>query len=292
MPADCSSLILLPVGPGTHLPFLLDTLETIERFAAPDHRTLLADDSGESIGELAKEKLPQIDVLVLRRPGQDTKRSVAGRFFETIATCITHAVQNYSFRCLMRMDADALMCNPGADVKAIETLEAHPNLALIGSYRFRCDGEKRDFTGSGEILKREAGAQLLPRKRALPKSLDQLLQPALKNGYELGEHITAPGSALSRAAAERLVAHPLFGHPSFRPTRLGDDHLISLMLISMGLKLGDFATGDLPLGVWLRKLEWSPEDLVAKGKCVVHSVRGYQALNEEQVRERFRTLRS
>ena len=287
----CSSLILLPVGPNTHLPFLADTLETIERFSLPDNKILLADDSAQGIGAEAKARHPKIDVFVLREVGAQAVRSVTGRFNETIAKCFRHATENYNFRCLMRMDADALMCNPGADKRGLEFLEANPQVGQIGSYRVRCDGQPRDFSGAAEHIKRETGFQLLPARRKLAEALNSLLDPALKHGYELGENIIAPGSMTSYAACVKMAAHPLFGSPAFRPTRLGDDHTNSLLIRSLGFQLADFATADLPLGIWLRKLEWSPEELVHKGKCVVHSVRGYRDLNEEQVRTEFKKLR-
>jgi len=288
----CSTLVLLPVGPNTHLPFLTDTLETIERFCLPDHQVLLADDSAQGIGQKAREHHPRTEVLLLREPGAESKRSVAGRFFETIARCVRYAVEHYDFQTLMRMDADALMCNPDADKRGIEFLDAHPNVGQIGSYRVRCDGEKRDFTSAAQHLRKESGMQLLPDKRALSKSLNALLEPALMNGYEFGENIIAPGSMTSRQACEKMVADPLFGDSSFRPTKLGDDHLTSLLLRSLGFELADFATGDLPLAVWLKRLEWSPEEIVRRGKCVTHSVRSYKELNEEQVRAEFKRLRS
>lgn len=248
MPQTCSTLVLLPVGPGTHLPFLLDTLETIERFCLPDHQILLADDSAQGIGAEAKAAFPKIDVLTLRAAGEQASRSVSGNFFEKIAKSIRHATENYSFQTLMRMDADALMCNPGADQRGIELLKSNPKLGMIGSFKVRCDGEPRDFKWSADHVKKEAGFQLLPDKRKLSESLNTLLKPALDNGYEYGENIIAPGSLTSRAACEKLCAHPLYGDPSFRATKLGDDHLNSLVLRAVGLEPGDFATGDLPLG--------------------------------------------
>jgi len=291
MPTSCSSLIILPVGPGTHLPFLLDTLDTIQRFSLPDHKILLADDSAVGLGESVREKMPRIDVWVLRAKGEDATRTVTGKFVETIAKIVRHAVENYSFEVMVRMDADALMCNLGADEKAIALFKSNPKVGQLGSYRVRCDGQPRDFIRNAEILKKEIGFQVLPAKRALADSLNQLLKPALANGYEMGENINAPGSITSREACEKLAAHPLFGDASFRATRLGDDHLNSLLLRALGFELGDFATGDLPLGVWLRKIEWSPEELVARGKCIVHSIRGYQSDDEAKVRDRFRMLR-
>ena len=289
---ECSSLILLPVGPGTHIPFLVDTLETIERFCLPDHKVLLADDSGEGLGAQVQSQFSRVDVFQLRQPGADEVRTVSGRFFEKIAKCIRHATDNYDFRCLMRMDADALMCNAGADKRGIDFLNANPKVGQIGSYRTRCDGQPRDFKWSADHIKKESGFQLSPARRKMAEVMNSLLEPAMKNGYELGENIIAPGSMTSRAACEKMSAHPLFGSPAFGLSKLGDDHVTSLLLRALGFELADFATGDLPLAVWLKKLEWSPEEIVKRGKCITHSVRGYKNLNEEQVRAEFRRLRS
>jgi hypothetical protein len=290
-PKTCSTLIHLPVGPGTHLPFLFDTLESIERFALPHHQILLVDDSAEDIGAKSKAQFPKIDVLVMRKPGEDATRSVTGNFFEKISRSIKHATENYSFQALMRMDADALMCNSGGDANGMEIFLANAKLGMIGSFKTRCDGQPRDFQWSADHLKKEAGFQLLPDKRKLSDSLNVLLKPARAHGYEDGENIIAPGSMTSRAACEKMCAHPLYGSPLFRPTKLGDDHLNSLFLRAVGFEPGDFATGDLPLGVWLKNLEWSPEEIVQRGKCVAHSVRSYKDLDEKQVRAEFKKLR-
>lgn len=291
MPKSCSTLVLLPVGPGTNLEFLLDTLESIQTFALPDHRILVLDDSGEGIGEKVRAVMPTVDLLVNRPPGADTHRSVSGKFFETIAKGIRYCTEQYDFQVLLRMDADALMINPGADVRAIEILRQHPEYGLIGSYRERCDGQKRDFAPTAKIIEEQMGFHVLPAKRVLAEILSETVKEAEKHGYEKGENIIAPGSMMSPEAARKLSANPRFGHPSFRATRLGDDHLVALTLRSMGFQLGDFATGDLPLGVWLKKLEWSPEELVRKGKAIAHSVRSYGGLDEAGVRAEFRRLR-
>jgi hypothetical protein len=292
VPVTCSTLIHLPVGPGTHLPFLFDTIESIERFADPTHQILLVDDSAQGVGDETKAKFPEVDVLVMRAAGVEASRSVTGNFFEKISRSIKHATEKYFFQVLMRMDADALMCNAGAEVRAIELFKSNPKLGMIGSFKFRCDGESRDFGWSAVRLKKQAGFQVLPGARRLAESLNTLLKPALANGYEYGENIIAPGSFTSRVACEKMSAHPLYGHESFRETKLGDDHLNSLFIRAVGFEPGDFATGDLPLGVWLKKLEWAPEEIVKRGKCVAHSVRHYQDWDEAKVRAEFKRLRS
>lgn len=285
------SLIFLPVGPGTRLEFLLDTLESIRVFAMPGHQTLLVDDSAEGLGAQAKAAFSDLHVHVTRAPGDDGTRSVSGRFFETVAKAMKHATSTFEFEVLVRMDADALMVNPGEDRRAIDYFRENPQVGMIGSHRVRCDGQPRDFARNAEIIRRESQWSFSPVRRKLAASYKRLLEPAVANGYELGENVNGPGATLSRRACEALASHPLFGDASFRPTKLGDDHLNSLLLCAIGFKLGDFASGDLPLGVWLRNIEWSPEELVARGKCIVHSVRGYGKEDEAQVRARFKALR-
>ena len=291
MKTACPCLYFLPAGPGTQVPFLLDTLESIRTFAIPGHHILLVDDSAEGIGEQAKRELPDLNLLVTRPQGADDTRSVSGKFFETVAKGMRHATAEFEFDVLIRMDADALMTNPGADRRAIDYFRSNPTVGMIGSHRVRCDGQPRDFKRNAEIIENECRWSFSAGRRSLARSYKSLLGPAVANGYELGENVIGPGATLSKRACEALSAHPLFGDASFRFTKLGDDHLNSLLLRALGFGLDDFATGDLPLGVWLRKLEWSPEELVKRGKCIVHSVRGYQDLGEAQVRERFRILR-
>jgi hypothetical protein len=289
MPFACSSLIYLPVGPGTHFPFLLDTLRSIQRFADPHHRILLVDDSGSDLGRRAKAEIPDVDVHVLRETGAGGAHNVWGPFFLKVTKAIRYATEAYSFQALMRMDTDALMCNRGGDSRGIEILKSNPRLGMIGSFRTRCDGHNRivEFPGIGEVVQQEESA----RDEMLAAAMSAVLRPACANGYEYGEHVIAPGSMMSRAACEALCAHPLYGDERFRRSGLGDDHLHSIFIRAVGLESGDFAGGDLPLGVWWRNLQWSPEELVRRGKCVAHSVRRYGDWDEETVRAEFRRLR-
>lgn len=290
MPVACSSLIYVPVGPGTRFEFLLDTLRSIERFADPLHRLLLVDDSAEGLGARAKEAIPEIDVLVLREPGSDAVYDVEGGLFVMVARAVRYATATYSFQALMRIDTDALMCNPGADTRAIELLGSDARLGMIGSFRTRCDGHNRaaDFPGTGKFVKEN---ECSPDEE-LAGVMRSLLSEACANGYEYGEHVIAPGSIMSRAACEALCAHPLYGDERFGKAWLCDDQIHAMFIRAVGLELGDFACDDHPLGVWWLHIQWSPEELVRRGKSVVHSVRGYGDWDEGAVRAEFRRLAS
>lgn len=282
----CPCLVLIPVGPGTSVEFLQDTVDSIVVYGIPGHRILLADDSGQGVCD----RIKGVDVMSIRDAADKTRRTVTSAFFGKVCQGIGHSVKNYDFEVLLRIDADALMVNSGSEHAAIDHFSKNPRVGQIGSYRMRCDGQARDFSWPANNMRNEQRYSLIPKKRALALSMKRLISEA-KN-YELGEHVIAPGSFMSRAAVEAVVKHPLFGHKSFGITKLGDDHLTSLMVMACGFSLGDFATGDKPLGIWLRKIEWPPEELVQRGKAIVHSVRGYQELGEGAVRERFRKLRS
>jgi hypothetical protein len=288
MPVACSSLIYVPVGPATRFEFLLDTLRSIERFAESRHRLLLVDDSAEGLGARAKEAMPEIDVLVLREPGSDAAYNVDGGLFVKVARTVRYATTTYSFQALMRLDTDALMCNPGADTRAIELLGSDPRLGMLGSFRTRCDGHNRaaDFPKIGNLVRRDEGSP----DEGLASVMRSLLSEACANGYEYGEHILGPGSIMSRAACEALSAYPLYGDERLSKASLSEDHLHSIFIRAVGLESGDFACDDLPLGVWSWHLQWSPEELVRRGKSVVHSVRGYGDWGEDAVRAEFRRL--
>jgi len=56
----------------------------------------------------------------------------------------------------------------------------------------------------------------------------------------------------------------------------------------VGMEIADLHTGSLPFGTAWKSLPASPPDLIAQGKLVVHSTRGWQDMDEDGVRAFFR----
>jgi hypothetical protein len=64
------------------------------------------------------------------------------------------------------------------------------------------------------------------------------------------------------------------------------------MVKSVGMELSDFATGSYPMALRWRGLPCSPEELLARGKKVIHSTKFYKDMKEEDIRAFFRKSRT
>ena len=74
-------------------------------------------------------------------------------------------------------------------------------------------------------------------------------------------------------------------------SKLQEDHIFGLLVHAVGLRLGDFATGSLPMGIVWRGLPCSPEELVARKKRSYTRRASYGDLTEGAIREYFREQR-
>jgi hypothetical protein len=122
--------------------------------------------------------------------------------------------------------------------------------------------------------------------------LRKVLKKSLKNGYELGEHVIGCANFFSYDCIDRLIRSNLISRNEFYATCLAEDHLFGLLIYSIGKKNGDLATGSLPLGVRWRGLPCSPQELVLRGKKIVHSTHFYQDMTEAEIRDYFRKIRN
>jgi len=74
---------------------------------------------------------------------------------------------------------------------------------------------------------------------------------------------------------------------------LQEDHIFGLSLLAIGYQLGEFGDkfDDLPMGVDWRTLPASPTELLELGKSIIHSTKGFESMDEEAIRNEFRTAR-
>ena len=82
----------------------------------------------------------------------------------------------------------------------------------------------------------------------------------------------------------------LLAIPALVTSHLGDDHMFGLLVRAAGFELGDFATGEYPIGIKFRGLPMSPGELVDAGKKIVHSLKDHGDRSQAELREEFRHL--
>ena len=84
-----------------------------------------------------------------------------------------------------------------------------------------------------------------------------------------------------------LVTNTLSGSKAVKYCGLGDDHIYGFMSAYLGFKQVDFAPDPLPLGLSGKGLPDTPENLIRRGKKIVHSVKP----GDIKVRQYFRQRR-
>ncbi len=287
---ETTLVTVIPVGPTCKLDFVLDTIESVVHYITSPNVSIVLDDSGKGTGSAVQERFPEVVVLPTERNyGKD-----AGLYLN-LSRGFAFAYENYAFDVLLRMDTDALVIGPDPEVDAIDYFRQHPGAGIIGSYRVDCNGDTRHFFWGRNQLAKEvsvtAGQVGRDPREAGRQFLRQTLDQSRKYGYEDGEHCMGGAYFTSRECIGRLYENRLLSREEISWSKLQEDMLFGLLMYSVGLQHGDFATGEFPMGLRWRGLPCSPEDLSRRRKKVTHSTRFFKTLTEPEIREYFRARR-
>lgn len=282
---------VLPVGPGTRIEFIEDTIKSIFYYCRCRVKIIIPDDSMQGLGALVKKSFPAIDLLVNKKC-----RGMNGGLYITLGLAFSHAVKQYRFKTLLKIDTDALVIglNPQADAERY--FLNNPHIGIAGLYKSgleTIDADKNvlpnrwprnymfDITCTWKILKRPV-ANFTMRK---------YFRMAFANGYDTGENIFGGSCFMSESmliSLEKAHLLPVFG---LQNTRMEEDHLWGMFARVVGLGMGDLASGNLLFGMGWKHLPASPEVLLERKKKIIHSTRAWGTMDENAIRHFFRELR-
>ncbi len=283
-PVTPRAVVLIPAGPRDDV---ADTVRSALAYVARPRLVVVVDDTGDPGCGPALSRLDR-DVVVL--PAAPSPGAWGGLWVK-LARALQWVCEHVTFDVVLRMDADALVVGPQPEADARRVFGNRPDLGLLGSHRVDCNGDPRDFGPAADCLRFEAGlAGCLWRPRRA-RTLRRVLPRALAHGYVAGEHCQGGAYFFSAACVLALRDAGLLELPVLGSSNLGEDQLFALLARAVGFDIGDFATGELPLGVRWRGLPGSPPHLADRGKKVVHSVRSWDSWTEGEIREWFRTTR-
>lgn len=280
-------IVIIPVGPTTNTEFLLDTIASIRHYCTPSHRIILTNDSQRSLAfEPAKYNCDE--VVMERSMGKQS-----GLYFSLCAG-MKHALRNYDFEVLLRMDDDALITGPKPELDATKYFQMHPRVGMLGSYRVTWNGEERSFDPPKREIEIETSwlwSVMKLVRRQTSGDIRPIVRQAQHHGYELGEHVLGGVYFVSPSLLEKLDQKNWLPCRAFRGSRLEEDHIFGLLTKALGMKLADFVTGEFPMCLKWKGMPASPQEIHALGKKVIHSTRFYEQMDEAAVREEFQTLR-
>ena len=284
---------VMPIGPEAHVRHVADTVESILHFTGQSRRIILLDDSGCGTAKSLGFDYSDIDVITSESPG-----GYRGALAYTLGLGYLYALDNYDFKVLLRLDSDALLIGPEPEKDAIAYFECNQHIGLIGSCKYDCNNARRSFASAEMNMRNETswhrlrafGGRYMLRHPNVVKSWRRyrlMVRRCLRHGDELGEHCLGAAYFVSSDCLRSLRRAGLLTVQGLRWSGAAEDHLIGLFAKSVGFQLGDFATGDYPMGLRWQGLPCAPQDLVNRGKKIIHSTRFWQDMDEDDIRAFF-----
>lgn len=288
-------VVVVPIGPNAVPAFVRDTLDSVLMYTAPGRRIILADDSGQGVGRAVAAGLAGVEVLDAHGP-----HGMGGGLYLVLSRAYAHALRGGHFEALLRLDTDALLIAPLAEAAPVRMLRADPHIAMGGEiYRDNCSvrAHLEDAAEPGASRARLRLALRRPysvyRWRALQteRTLGRLYARAQANGYHSVDYVFGGCNVLSERFLRALHEQGLLPHPYLGRLPLQEDHLFGLLAAVVGMRLADMQGGTGPFGTAWKGLPEAPADLIAQGKTIVHSTRGWGNMDEAAVRADFRARR-
>ena len=284
-------VIVMPIGPNCKLNYVDDTINSIKYYFSCHYKLIILDDSHKGAGEEISRLHPDAEILKTEK-----NMGVNAGLYINLCHAYQHALKQYKFDLLLKIDDDALVTGKAPDQEALQYFKEQPKMGMAGLHQ---TGEKyTNFLGHQidnswprkQLIKDTCTWKLIRRPIA-NLTLRKLFFKALRKGYEIGEHVQGGAYFMSWACLNKLNETQHLPNSNLGKVNLGEDHLLSLLTKLVGFKLGDLASGNLPLGTAWRGLPASPEVLRARDKKIIHSVRSWQDLNEDQIRAYFKKFR-
>jgi len=284
-------VIVMPIGPNCNTSYIDDTIKSIKYYFSSKYKLLILDDSHKEAGEAIRSMHPDAEVLKTKK-----NMGVNAGLYINLCQAYQHALKHYNFEVLLKIDDDALVIGQGPDQEALQFFRKNPEVGMAGLYQV---GENYiNFLGNRvdnswprkQLLKDTCTWKIISRPIA-NLTLRKLFFKAIRKGYEIGENIQGGAYFISKSCLNKLNEGQYLPVNNLKNVNLGEDHLLSMLTKLAGFKLGDLASGNLPLGTTWKGLPGSPEVLHAKGKKIIHSTRSWQDLNEEQIRAYFKKIR-
>jgi hypothetical protein len=279
-------LVVLPVGPDNNG---ADTIESIFSYASSTSVTILAIDDSRKVE--TRQFLDTCDERVIVLPSAGYK-GIRGALFCSLGQAYKWASEHFDFETLLRIDTDALLIASGSDQDALRIFESCPDVGILGSYRTDCNGNSRDFSVVRRCMQKEYGNRgVLNHQRR--RALRAWIVDAKKSGYEIGEHVLGAAAFYNPRFVSAMCGRGYMDNLHiFKDSEISEDHLFSLLSFKCGFKLADYATGGLPMGVRWRGLPDSPENLIKRNKKIIHSVKFWEDMPENEIRSFFAARRN
>ena len=286
MKKEFDLVIVIPIGPGTELDFIIDTIDSIYYYVASSFQIIIADDSMQGLGGQVKKQFPSADVITtIKNNGR------YGGLYVTLSLAYRHAVENYHFKALFKVDTDALIIGNAPEKDVIDLFANHSDAGMAGQYGRQYNDEPWNIAWPRQRILNSATTWKFIRRPVANWILRTLYKKAIVNGYKTGESVFGGSYFMSESCLKKLYDEGWLPEKRLHNVYLEEDHIFTLLAKAAGFNLYDLSEGNLPFGCTWKGLPDSPENLLKNGKRIIHSTRYWNDLKENQIRQYFRGQR-
>ena len=299
------------VGPGEKELFrlreLLKSLVLHEsRFL---ERLIVVDDATEKreLSETILDLVPAAQCLVLHNPRRSQGDAWRGGLtVNTLFAMAEGLASTTRSEYFLRLDTDSLITAPFF-ARVREFFAQHAGCGVVGScYRIDLCGQPTPRSTWEPRLRKlhrwirirrnpflHLEHSLFDSRREVREIISAALSASTSgkvHGYRLGSNAQGGGFAMRRELLNDLRSRGWLNGRIWLETEIGDDVVLSLLATAAGWEVEDFNRPGEVFGVQYQGLSGTPEELVAAGYGIVHSLKSGSWENELQLRESFRRL--
>ncbi len=301
----------MPLGPDERdIARAMDTVDALQFYEADRFRLYVVDDS--PVPRDLRSRFPerqQARLTVLPHPRRGRGHGWAAGNAVGVLAAIREAMddgaaENPLF--YLKLDADALVIAPFSARLAAAFAE-RPDAGLFGSLaRSKTLADQRYDVGSMAanaeklmrqvaVWRRTAAGGFAIQAAFLPdwRIVRDTLRRAMVHGFRFGEHAYGGAYAISARCALALREAGLLDRPrAWLRTHLVEDLILTICAYAGGLEPQDLSGVGEPFSIRWKGLAARPEVLAERGHAIIHSVKSYGGVAEEDVRQFFQSRRS
>jgi hypothetical protein len=246
--------------------------------------------------------------ISIARPRSEGRGRWPVGLFEALSW--VHANTTAAF--VLKIDTDALVVGPFA--QSVRTLLATtPDAGIVGTLGVSCNPNVRairapwmapwlfdtyrllplapDGTdhGADRMLDVDGVGRVSVHKRRLFDTIRPHIAAATTNGYVGGQFCEPGAFVLTKLMCDRMAdSGYLSSENVWSELPFPENHVLEMYAWAVGLRTCDCSDPGQPFGLQVRGLPFTPEELVARGHSVIHSVRNDVRFSEDEIRQFFR----
>ena len=280
-------VVIVPIGPNSSADFIADTIESFIFYTRSAYKIIFVDDSYQQVGEQVKNIFPEADIIYTPKP----MGGMSGLYIN-LAHAYKYSLEHYDFDLIFKLDTDALIIGKEPEKEALQMFKNYPEIGIAGQYPYQYSGKPWDRGWPRARILNGTLSWRYFRRPVANILLRKLFIKAIDNGYRPGESVFGGAYYISKNALMKLDNEGLLPFNKLKNLNLGEDHLFALLIKSSGFHLGDLSSGNLPFACAWKGLPASPEELYFRKKKIIHSVRRWANMTENDIRNYYKEKRS